>query len=52
MRSGKGNQPLNSKTAIERPILKLGYPSYSIIYNVPIMDTSLKFVTFNCNLFF
>ncbi len=24
MRSGKGNQPLNIKTALERPILKLG----------------------------
>ncbi len=23
MRSGKGNQPLNIKTAVERPILKL-----------------------------
>ena len=26
-RSGKGNQPLNIKTAIERLILKLGYPN-------------------------
>ncbi len=28
MRSGKGNQPLNIKTAIERPILKLGLPNF------------------------
>ena len=27
-RSEKGNQPLNIKTAIERPILKLGYPTF------------------------
>ncbi len=27
-RSGKGNQPLNIKTAIERPILRLGYPNF------------------------
>ncbi len=26
-RSGKGNQPLNFKTAVERPILKLGLPN-------------------------
>ncbi len=25
-RSGKGNQPLNIKTAIEQPVLNLGYP--------------------------
>ncbi len=28
-RSGKGNQPINIKTAIERPILKLGLPNSS-----------------------
>ena len=28
-RSGKGNQPLNIKTAIERPILKLVCPNFS-----------------------
>ncbi len=28
MRSGKGNQPLNIKTAVERPILKLGLPNF------------------------
>ncbi len=27
-RSGKGNQPLNIKTAVEQPILKLGLPSF------------------------
>ena len=27
-RSGKGNQPLNIKTAVERPILKLGLPNF------------------------
>ena len=28
MRSGKGNQPLNIKTAVERPIVKLGLPNF------------------------
>ncbi len=27
-RSGKGNQQLNIKTAVERPILKLGLPNF------------------------
>ena len=27
-RSGKINQPLNIKTAVERPILKLGLPDF------------------------
>ncbi len=27
-RSGKGNQPLNIKTAVERPIFKLGLPNF------------------------
>ena len=27
-RSGKGNQPLNIKTAVEWPILKLGLPNF------------------------
>ncbi len=27
-RSGKGNQPLNIKTAVERPILKLGLSNF------------------------
>ena len=27
-RSGKGNQPPNIKTAVERPILKLGLPNF------------------------
>ena len=28
MKSGKGNQPLNIKTAVEGPILKLGLPKF------------------------
>ncbi len=28
MRSGKGNQPLNIKIAVERPILKLELPNF------------------------
>ncbi len=28
IRSGKGNQPLNIKTAVELPILKLGVPNF------------------------
>ncbi len=27
-RSGKGNQPLNIKTVVEWPILKLGLPNF------------------------
>ena len=27
-RSGKGTQPLNIKTAVEQPILKLGLPNF------------------------
>ncbi len=27
-RRGKGNQPLNIKTAVELPILKLGLPNF------------------------
>ncbi len=27
-RSGKGNQPLNIKTAVERPFLNLGLPNF------------------------
>ncbi len=27
-RSGKGNQPLNIETALERPILMLGLPNF------------------------
>ena len=28
MKSGKGNQPRNIKTAVELPILKLGLPNF------------------------
>ncbi len=28
MRSGKGNQPINIETAVERPILKLGLRNF------------------------
>ncbi len=31
-RSGKGNQPLNIKTAVEWPILKLGLPNFRCIF--------------------
>ena len=32
-RSGKGNQPLNIKTAVVRPILKLGLPNFRWRFN-------------------
>ncbi len=31
-RSGKGNQPLNIKTAVERPISKQGLPNFILFY--------------------
>ncbi len=31
-RSAKGNQPLNIKTAMERPILNLGYPNFRLSF--------------------
>ncbi len=32
-RSGKGNQPLNIKTAVEQPTLKLGLPNFRPLSN-------------------
>ncbi len=31
-RSGKGNQLLNIKTAVERPILKIGIPNFEFLF--------------------
>ena len=43
-RSGKGNQPLNIKTAIERPILKLRYPNFrKSFYFILLLVASLLF---------
>ena len=43
-RSGKGNQPLNIKTAEERPILKLGFPNFSGAFNfILLLVASLLF---------
>ena len=44
-RSGKGNQPpLNIKTAVERPILKLGFPNFRwSFYFIVILGASLLF---------
>ena len=39
-RSGKGNQPLNIKTALEQPILKLGYSNFSF-YLILLLVASL-----------
>ena len=33
-RRGKGNQPLNIKTAVERPILRLGSPNFRWSFNL------------------
>ena len=44
-RSGKGKQPLNIKTAVEHPILKLGLPNFSgalIFYNKKLFLTLTK----------
>ena len=43
-RSGKGNQPLNIKTAVEGPILKLGLPNFRwSFYSILLLVTSLLF---------
>ena len=43
-RSGKGNQPLNIKTAVEGPILKLGLPNFRwIFYFILLLFASLLF---------
>ena len=42
--SGKVNQPLNIKTAVERPILKLGLPSFRwSFYFILLLVASLIF---------
>ncbi len=41
-RSGKGNQPLNTKTAVERPTVKLGLPNFR---------WSLHFFTSRCTFY-
>ena len=44
MRTGKGNQPLNIKTAIERSIIKLGYPNFMLsFYFILLFVASLLF---------
>ncbi len=41
-RSGKANQPLNIKTALELPILKLGLPAFSLsVYIILLVVASL-----------
>ena len=41
-RSGKGNQPLNIRTVIKRPILKLGYPNFRwSFYSILLLVASL-----------
>ena len=45
-RSGKGNQPLNIKTAVERPILKLGLPNFRwSFYFILLLVASLLFIS-------
>ena len=44
IRSGKGTQPLNIKTAVERPILKLGLPNFRCsFYIILLLFASLLF---------
>ena len=44
MRSGKENQPINIKTAVERPILKLGLPNFRwSFYSILLLVSSLLF---------
>ena len=43
-RSGKGNQPLNIKTDVERPILNLGLPNFRwSFYFILLLVLSLLF---------
>ncbi len=43
-KSGKGNQLLNIKTAVERPILKLGLPNFRwSFYSILLFVASLLF---------
>ena len=43
MKSGKGNQPRNIKTAVELPILKLGLPNFkwSLYFNLLLVASLL-----------
>ena len=46
-RSGKGNQPLNIKTAIERPILEMGLPNFRWnFYFISLLIASLLLYVF------
>ena len=46
-RSGKGNQPLNNKTAVERPISKLGLPNFRCsFYFILLLAASLLYKCF------
>ncbi len=42
-RSGKGNQSINIKTAVERPVLKLGLPNFSWSFFMVLLVASLFF---------
>ena len=42
-RSGKGNQPLNIKTVVERPILKLVLPIFRWSFFILLLVASLLF---------
>ena len=44
-RSGKGKQPLNIKTAVDLPILKVGLPNFRLIfYFILLLVASLLFI--------
>ncbi len=44
-RSGRGNQPLNIKTAVGRPILKLGLPKFMwSFYFIILLVASLAYL--------
>ena len=45
-RSGKGNWPLNIKTAVERPILKLGLPNFRLSFYFILLLVALPFLTY------
>ena len=46
-RSGKGNQPLNIKTAVELPILNLGLPNFRwTFYFILLLVAALLFRQF------
>ncbi len=46
-RSGKGNQPLNIKTTVERQILRLGLPNFRLsFYSILLLVASLIYRCF------